>query len=134
VVRLSTFGTLSMKAISVKLLLSWLLFAAWIIAVCLQHRLVAQLLILPAVWLVRMGVPRPKGPVFIQRIGFTFAAAFILFLVLDMIHIYDPFPAWAIKTGEVAGTIVCALILSPLIGHSLYSDFRLFKGSPDASA
>jgi hypothetical protein len=72
-----------MNAIRAKLLLSWLLFAAWIVVVCLHHRFLAQFLILPSAWLVRVGVPRPKGPVFVQRLGFAFAAALSCFWFLS---------------------------------------------------
>jgi hypothetical protein len=118
-----------MSMTRVKLILVWSLFAAYCGLFGLHHRFLAQFIFLVAL-IVRFSIPRPKPSTREQRIGYGVAGAFILFLVLLLIHSYSPFPTAIVTAGE----IIAVFFLVPLLAYGIYSDYLLFKSSRGTSA
>lgn len=79
--------------------------------------------------MVRFGIPHLKPPLFIQCLCWTLASGLILFFVLLLVHSYAPFPPAGLRTAEIAGAIFLAVILIPMFGYAVYSDYTLFKRS-----
>jgi hypothetical protein len=117
-----------MSTARIKLILVWSLFAAYCVLFGLHHRFLAQFVFLAAL-IVRLGISRPKPSARERRIVYGIAWAFILFLVLLLIHNYRPFPPAVVTAGEIIGV----LILVPMLLHGIYSDYVLFKSSRDTS-
>jgi hypothetical protein len=109
--------------IRAKIVLTWLLFLAW--GILMYFHFFGAWFLYLAMILLRQSIPRPKSSTLGRRIGYTFAAAFITFLVLVLIHSFHPFPAWLVTTGEVVGVIV----LIPVVIYGIHSDYVLFTNS-----
>ena len=117
-----------MNVIRLKILLSWLLFLACVTVSSFHHSFIAwfgYVLIL----MIRFGIPHLRPPVFIQRLCWALAGGLVLFFVLLFVNNYAPLPSVALRTGEIAGAIFLAVILIPMFGYAVYSDYTLFKRS-----
>lgn len=123
-----------MKTVRVKIMLSWLLFLAFVVAVCLNHNFVAWLVINPIQLLVRLSMPkpiaRPGHPVLERCMTFILRTGIILFLVLLLIHVLHPFPPAVLNGGEIFGL----LYLAPVIAYAIYLDCSTLKQSRGSSA
>ena len=120
--------------IRVKIMVSWVLFLAFVAAICLQHNLVGWLVINPIQLLVRLSLPRPISkpghPALEHCMGFILRTGIILFLILVLIHILRPLPPAVLTGGEIFGLIY----LVPVFAHTLYQDYSTFKHPQSTSA
>src|ERR1700690_4258514 len=98
-----------MNTVRLKIILSWLLFLAFVAAVCLHHSLVAWLVINPIQLLIRLSMPKPismpRHAVLDRCAGFMLRTGIILFLILVLIHILHPFPPAILTAGELLGLV-----------------------------
>ena len=120
--------SIRMNAIRLKVLLSWLLFLACVVASSFHHILIAGFgyaLIL----IVRFGLPHFKPSILIQRLCWILAGGIILFFALLLIHTYIPFPPLMVRIAEMMGGILLISILFPMFAYAVYSDYTLFKRS-----
>jgi hypothetical protein len=122
-----------MNTMRVKIMLSWLLFLAFVAAVCLHHNRVAWLVINPLQLLVRLSLPRPAvkpgHPALERCMGFILRTGIILFLILVLIHIVRPFPPVVLTGGEIVGL----LYLVPVFAYAIYLDCSTFRQSRNTS-
>ncbi len=113
---------------------SWVLFLAFVAAVCLHHNLVGWLVINPIQLWVRLSLPKPMakpGSAPRERcLGFILRTGIILFLMLVVIHCLHPFPPAILTGGEILGL----LYLAPVFGYTIYQDCSTFKHPQDTSA
>jgi len=111
-----------MNTVRVKIMLSWLLFLAFVAAVSLHHNLVAWLVINPVQLLIRLSMPKsiskPGHAVLDRCMGFILRTGIILFLILVLIHILHPFPPAIQTVGELIGL----LYLVPVFAYVIYLD------------
>ena len=111
-----------MNTVRVKIMLSWLLFLAFVAAVSLHHNLVAWLVINPVQLLIRLSMPKsiskPGHAVLDRCMEFILRTGIILFLILVLIHILHPFPPAIQTVGELIGL----LYLVPVFAYVIYLD------------
>jgi hypothetical protein len=122
-----------MNTVRVKIMLSWLLFLAFVVAVCLNHNWVAWLVINPIQLLVRLSmskpIARPGHPVLERCMKFILQTGIILFFVLLLVHVLHPFPPAVLNGGEIFGL----LYLAPVFAYAIYVDCSIFKQSQGPS-
>jgi len=120
-----------MTTVRVKIILSWLLFLAFVAAVCLDHNLVAWLVINPIQLLIRLSMPKsiskPGHAVLDRCMEFILRSGIVLFLILVLIHILHPFPPAILTGGELLGL----LYLVPAFAYTIYLDISTFKQPRD---
>jgi hypothetical protein len=122
-----------MNTVRIKIMLSWLLFLAFVAAVCLHRNLVGWLVINPIQLLIRLGMPKstskPGHAVLERCMGFILRTGIILFLILVLIHILHPFPPAILAGGELLGL----LYLVPVFAYAIYLDISTFKQPRDTN-
>jgi heme A synthase len=119
-----------MNPTRIKLILVWALLAAFCVAMCFHHRILAVLVFNPVALIIGSTIPRPKPSVTEQRIGYAFAGVLILFLVLALIHSFNPFPHVVVLSSEIVG----ALLLLPFAAYTVYRGYRMYKDSGNTNA
>lgn len=122
-----------MNTVRVKIILSWLLFLAFVAAVCLGQNLVAWLVINPIQLLIRLSLPKyiskPGHAVLERCMEFILWTGIVLFFVLVLIHILHPFPPAILTGGELFGL----LYLVPVFAYAIYQDISTFKQPRDTN-
>lgn len=114
-----------MNTIRTKIVLSWLLFFAWVVVNYFRHFLIAWCLLGIALLLRNS---RPKTPQLPQHARYFLSFGFIIFLALTFIAEYHPFPPSIIA----ASAILAAVIVWPLLFYGAYLDYKAYKAAGGA--
>ena len=123
VAQLGLFGALArMKSIRARLVISWLLFAAFLAALWLHFYTVAGLVIFPAIVLVRLHIPRPQLSALERRASTV--AAVIIIAFFGLLFFRQEFPPALVKLAQIVGTFL-------VLAYGIFTDHSTFKQAHD---
>jgi hypothetical protein len=113
------FRTLArMKFIRARLVISWLLFAAFLAALWLHFYTVACFVIFPAIVLVRLRIPRPELSAFERRVSTI--AAFIIITFFFLMIFQQEFPPALVTVAKIVSTLL-------VLAYGIFTDYSNFK-------
>ena len=125
--QLSTLGALaSMKLVRTRLVISWLLFAAFLAAFWLHFYTVACLALFPAIVIVRLHIPTPKLSTLERRVSWVFAVIFITSIFPVLMGPYL-FPPAVVLIGKILGTIL-------VFAYGIFTDYSKLRQLHEPSA
>ncbi|HTX22871.1 MAG TPA: hypothetical protein VMD27_13565 [Candidatus Aquilonibacter sp.] len=115
-----------MKLIRTRLVISWLLFAAFLAALWLHFYTVAIFVLFPAIVVARLRIPTPRLSALERRVSWIFAVI-LLAGPPSLIILHQAFSPALAMTGGILGTIL-------VFAYGIFIDYSKFKQSHDSSA
>jgi len=116
-----------MKLVRTRLVISWMLFAAFLAALWLHSLTIAFLVFFPAIVIVRLRIPSPPLSRVERRVSWVAAFVILTYLFLCWLGLSDVFPSVLVMLTNILGTILA-------ISYGIFTDYSKFKHIYDRSA
>lgn len=111
-----------MKFIRARLVISWVLFAAFLAALWLHYYSIACLVIIPTIIIIRLRIPTPQLSVLERRVSGFFGVVLIVSFLLSFV-----LPPVLVTIGKILGTVL-------VLAYGIFTDYSKLKILHDPSA